>query len=293
MEETDYIKEAMELLNGEPSVEIEAPRQVTERHGNTLVEVERTAFVKLYTSFKAELKDMKGDDLKVWIYLALSINRYTKDARPGLRKIAEDTNISINTVRGIIDRLENSGLLDVEKAGGRRNYYRPADYASVSKTDTVRETVSNESKTVSKKDETVLTVRRDSAQLEELESTRVKKTSSKNEKKGDVIDGLLFYGKQAKDQGVDKVEELLCEIERGIHVNIQRSNDNQIIARKILKDGREFGRWLTWRIQDEWWAARLYIFADLTKMWEQWPAAFETKTDETRPEYQPFPLAGE
>ena len=127
-------------------------------------------------------------------------------------------------------------------------------------------------------------------ELIELRAFQEPKT--KQTKKGDAIDGLLFYGKQAKDQGVDKVEELLCEIERGIHVNIQRSNDNQIIARKILKDGREFGRWLTWRIQDEWWAARLYIFADLTKMWEQWPAAFETKTDETRPEYKPFPLAG-
>ena len=167
----DYIVEAMELLHGGPSIEIEAPRLVTERHSNKLVEVERTAFVKLYTSFKAELKDMKGDDLKIWIYLALSINRYTKDARPGLRKIAEDTNISINTVRGIIDRLENSGLLDVEKADGRRNYYRPADYASVSKTDTVRETVLN-------KDETVLTVRKESAQLEELERTRKNLSSS-------------------------------------------------------------------------------------------------------------------
>ena len=129
--------------------------------------------------------------------------------------------------------------------------------------------------------------------IQRLPETTTPSSKKKNTKKGDAIDGLLFYGKQAKDQGVDKVEELLCEIERGIHVNIQRSNDNQIIARKILKDGREFGRWLTWRIQDEWWAARLYIFADLTKMWEQWPAAFETKTDETRPEYQPFPLAGE
>jgi len=172
--EKGYVEDAVEMLGKgyEPSIEIEAPRQVTERHGNKLIEVERTAFVKLYTSFKAELKDMKGDDLKVWIYLALSINRYTKDARPGLRKIAEDTSISINTVRGIIDRLENSGLLDIEKADGRRNYYRPADYASVSKTDTVRETVLNESETVLNKDETVLTVRKESAQLEELERTR-------------------------------------------------------------------------------------------------------------------------
>ena len=162
----------------EPSIEIEAPRQVTERHGNTLVEVERTAFVKLYTSFKSELKEMKGDELKVWLYLALSINRYTKDARPGLRKIATDTNISVNTVRGIIDRLAKNGLLDVEKADGVRNTYHPADYASVSKTDTVRETVSKKAGTVSKNGATVSVVRRESAQLEELERTRKNLSSS-------------------------------------------------------------------------------------------------------------------
>lgn len=185
----DYITEALDLLHGEPSVEIEAPRQVTERRDGKLVETEKSAFVKLYTSFKKELKDIDGGELKVWIYLVLSINRYTKDARPGLRKIAEDTGMSVNTVRGIISRLEERGLLDVEKAGGKGSVYHPADYASVSKTDTV--TVSKSAGTVSKNEGTVLTARRESAQLEELELTKSTAIAENHQKKGDILDGIL------------------------------------------------------------------------------------------------------
>ena len=169
-QEPDYITEGLQLLHGEPSIEVEAPRKVTERRGGQLVETERSAFVKLYTSFKGELKDIDGNELKVWLYLALSINRYTKDARPGLRKIAEDTGMAVNTVRGIVEKLEERGLLDVDKADGKGSVYHPADYVSVSKIDTV--TVSKKEATVSNLGGTVSASRREFAQLEELESTR-------------------------------------------------------------------------------------------------------------------------
>jgi hypothetical protein len=100
----------------------------------------------------------------------------------------------------------------------------------------------------------------------------------KQQKKGDIIDGLLFFGKQAKEQEVDKVEELLQEMERGLHVNITRSASHQATAKKILKDGRPFGQWLTWCISDEWRAAHLYIYADLDKIWRDFPQAFENTT---------------
>ena len=185
-DQEEYITDAVEMLGKgyEPTLEIEEARKVTERRGNKLVEAERSAFVKIYTSFKSELKDIDGDDLKVWIYLALSINRQTKDARPGLRKIAEDTGMAVNTVRSSIERLEVLGLLDVEKVDGKGNVYRPSDYVSVSKFDTVTQTVSKNTGTVSKNDGTVSASRKDFAQLEELELTR---------KEGDVLDGIIHY----------------------------------------------------------------------------------------------------
>lgn len=175
----DYITDAMEMLGKgyEPSIEIEAPQTVTQRRGGKLVETNRSAFVKIYTSFKEELKDIDGDDLKVWLYLALSVNRHTNDARPGLRKIAEDTGMAVNTVRAAIERLEAKSLLDVEKADGKQSIYHPSDYVSarretVSRIDTVAETVSNPDTTVSKNDGTVSTQYRKTAQPEEPELTK-------------------------------------------------------------------------------------------------------------------------
>lgn len=163
---SEYVTEALEMLGKgyQPTIEIEEARTVTERRGGKLIDAERSAFVKIFTSFKKELKEMDGDDLKVWIYLALSINRYTKDASPGLRTISEDTDLAVNTVRSILERLEDRGLLDIEKEDGKTNRYRPADYATVSKFDTVNQG------TVSKNEGTVSTSRRDFAQLEELDS---------------------------------------------------------------------------------------------------------------------------
>jgi hypothetical protein len=173
--QADYVTEALELLNSEPSAEIESPRTVTERRDGKLVEVERTAFIKLYTSFKGELKDLDGDALKVWIYLALSVNRNTKTANPGLRKIAEDTDMAVNTVRAKIEKLDEAGLLDAQKTDGKSTSYRPADYVSVSKFDTVG--VSKSGGTVSKNEPTVSVSRRENAQLEltRRNTTRVKR----------------------------------------------------------------------------------------------------------------------
>jgi hypothetical protein len=166
----EYVTEAMGLLRGEPSLEIEEPRNVVERRGGKLVEVEREAFIKLYTSFKKELKEMEGNDLKVWVFIALSVNRITKNANPGLREIAEKTGLAVNTVRSCVERLDEKGLLNVEGAQGKGNVYRPADYVSVSKNDTAG--VSKNGVTVSKSEPTVSTPLLQTAQLEELELTR-------------------------------------------------------------------------------------------------------------------------
>lgn len=97
-------------------------------------------------------------------------------------------------------------------------------------------------------------------------------------KEGDLVDGILFFGKQAKEQKADKVEELIQEIERGLHVNVTRTTGNQAVAKRILSDGRPFSQWLTWCISDEWRAAHLYIYADLEKIWQLYPQAFQNTT---------------
>ena len=97
----------------------------------------------------------------------------------------------------------------------------------------------------------------------------------KKEKKGDLLDGMLYYGQQAVEQGINEVEEILVKLERGLRVNITRSTNNQTVARRILKDGRPLDAWLNWVMADEWRASHLYIYADLEKVWRDYPQAFD------------------
>lgn len=177
-EQADYITETIEMLGQgyEPSLEIESPRKVVERRNGKLIETERAAFVKIYTTFKQELKNLDGESLKIWLYLALSVNRKTETANPGLRNIAEETGISVNTVRDRIELLEKKGLLTIESRVGRQgNSYKPADYVSVNRNVSAGDTLGNVSiseKNVSISGGNVSVSRKKNAQLEELELTR-------------------------------------------------------------------------------------------------------------------------
>lgn len=102
----------------------------------------------------------------------------------------------------------------------------------------------------------------------------VKERLNKKSKKGDLVDGALFFAGQAKDQQADKIEEVLQELERGLRVNISRTTRNQQVARRILNDARPVSRFLAWAAADEWRSAHLYLYADLDKVWRDWPQAF-------------------
>lgn len=132
------LNDAIEMLGkgyDHPSLEIEPARTVIERRDGRMQEVERAAFVKISTAFKAEMKDIDEVALKVWLYIALSVNRHSNKANPGLRKIAEETGFAVNTVRDAVERLENKyGLLTIESGSGKSpNIYEPAAFVSAKK----------------------------------------------------------------------------------------------------------------------------------------------------------------
>jgi hypothetical protein len=102
----------------------------------------------------------------------------------------------------------------------------------------------------------------------------INSSKSKRQKKGDYVDALIFYGNQAKDQQADKVEELIQELERGLRVNIARTTRNQQVAKRILKDARPVARFLAWVNAEEWRATHTYLYADLEKVWRDFPQAF-------------------
>ena len=138
----------------EPAVRIEPVRTVIERRNGRMEEVERAAFVKISTAFKPEMKNIDEIALKVWLYIALSVNRNSGKANPGLRTIAENCGFAVNTVRAAVDRLENKyNLLIVYRNEKKYNIYEPASYVSANKT--VSPDNTDFSKTVSANGESV------------------------------------------------------------------------------------------------------------------------------------------
>jgi DnaD/phage-associated family protein len=90
--------------------------------------------VKISTAFKGEMRDIDAVALKVWLYIALSINRNTDEAFPGARKIAKDCGINKDTVTAAIKRLEEYGLLTVHRKDKKISIYRvPSAYVSANK----------------------------------------------------------------------------------------------------------------------------------------------------------------
>jgi hypothetical protein len=133
----DYLQECDALI-GDPTVVIEPGTMVLERRGGEFRQVERPSFVKISTGFKAEMKDIDEIALKVWLFIALSVNRNTGRANPGLRTIAEQTGFAVNTVQAAIKRLETKyTLLKVDRASRKFNIYEPVAFVSANKAEPV------------------------------------------------------------------------------------------------------------------------------------------------------------
>jgi len=233
-EQADYVTEAMKLLNGEPAAIIEQPRKrLVLRDG--LGEEWTVAWVKLSTAFKPHIKEIRGAPLAVWLYIALSVNKQGVSF-PSINKIADDTGYSRNGVMDAIKILEEKGYMKVRRGEKRFNLYEP-EFAAIGKMNEP----SDESTQF-----TSLLLSPDESTFSPNESSTVdsNKRLTRENKKGDLIDGILFFGKQATQRGEDKTEELLQEIERGLKINIARTTKNQAVARRILTDGRPFGQGL-------------------------------------------------
>lgn len=292
-EQVDYVtetQEALDMLNFEdqPSVVVEPPRRRTERRGRQMVEVEEAAYVKFSTEFKTELADLDVYALKVFIYIGLSINFETGTAYPGVRKIAAETKMNKDTVAKAIEELEEKGFLQVHRKDGSSNIYKPECYFAIGETvpsgRTPPELSDADGKLSDENAELSDASRVKNAQQDKQEPTR--RTAAKV--KGNLVDGMVFFAKQAK--GGEEVEELLNKLERELKVNLHRSNSNQQIARKIIKAeaaGQSLDVFLGWLKSDEWRLAHLYIYTDLSKLWQMYPQAFvEAQPEPPRPEHQ-------
>ena len=124
----------------EPAAVIEQPRsRLVLRDG--LGEEWTVAWVKLSTAFKPHIKNLRGAQLAVWLYISLSINEKGV-AFPGIRTIAEDTGYSHQGVLDAIKDLEAKGYMKVRRGERRYNLYEP-EFAAIGKVNEPSETVNS------------------------------------------------------------------------------------------------------------------------------------------------------
>jgi DnaD/phage-associated family protein len=91
----------------------------------------RPSFVKVFTNFKEIMPSIDANAVKVWLFIALSINRESEQAHPGIRTIARGCGLDKDTITRAVKRLEGSGLLKVERQNRRYNLYAVPVYISV------------------------------------------------------------------------------------------------------------------------------------------------------------------
>ena len=242
---------------------IERPRKVHAIGDKGLEDYQVYGWVKMSAKFVSHIKRLRGAKLSIWLCLALNIDE-DGECKLSQKEICEMTGYSHTEVIDSVNELDEMGFLSVDRSG-KKNLYAPVFVSKGKGNSPSKETL------VKKLDSTPLDSLESSPPLENSVPTSIKK-------KKDLIDGILFYGQQAKDRKEDKLEELIQEMERGLRVNISRTTANQAAARRILNDGRSFGQWLTWCISDEWRAAHLYLYADLDKVWRDYPQAFDNQT---------------
>ena len=215
--------------------------------------------------FDRLLPSMGLAELKVVMCVVRHTFGYHRDnVKLSIRTIARFTGLTANSVMEGAKQAEDHGLLERHVDGNKTTTWTAI--VSVVPTETRRLTS------------------RDAGVVPTETLVRVKESKKKPEKKGDLVDAMLFYGKQAKEQGADKVEDLLQQLERDLKVNIDRSLKNQQVAKRIIKDGRSVDNWLAWVKAEEWRAAHAYLYADMERIWRDWPQAFPANTDKTRTE---------
>jgi hypothetical protein len=294
-EQEKYLTDALEMINTHPTVEIEPPRSVVSRRGRENVEEDRPAFIKFSTGFKKELANIDAVSLKVWIFIALSINRNTGKANPGLRTIAAGVGMGVNTVQAALIRLDKKyNLLSIDRESRKYNIYEPLAFVSANKNDpsvsATDTTVSEEEQTVSEKQESVSHTRilnQSNQRTREPDSA----VSSKEKTKLRGIEAAIAMGRPVTNDDLFPENNPAAAVMEGLSVlnrNWPKHGENKewdritrLISIEVENENGTVGEFVKWvgrqkdRIQRIQWYGR-----KPENVWEDWPLAFEADPEE-------------
>ena len=293
--------EALEMLGKgyeHPAVIITPPTiEIAMGDEPGFIQTKSPAFVKMSTAFKKHMKKLKGARLAIWLYIALSINDQGT-AYPGIEAIMRDTGFSNREVIDSIREIEALGYLTVKRRPGYSSLYRVVDFVAIGKdnnpTSEVTSPVKKSAEAVKKSaithDETSLKPDSINQIFKPDYEQKFSKSKPSPSKKGDLVDGLMFYSEQAKARGEDAIEKVLNALERLLHRNIQRSGQWQDLARWMLKrkESEPYQRWAEWYMADAFQAKTSWRLTP-DQVRACWPQAFaepESAADDAR--YKPY-----
>jgi len=119
------------------------------------------------------------------------------------------------------------------------------------------------------------------------ENEPVKESPSK---KGDILDGILFYEQQGLDQKINEIEKVFNTLEKGLKRNIPRHPTWQDLAKWIIKQGN-VDEWIDWYMADEFRISTSWRLnpEQIRNSWPQAPKKYiqqvKPKNDEPKPVY--------
>lgn len=293
-ERPDYVSDALEMIGegyDHPSIEIHPETTVIRRRGKKLVEEKVPSQVHISTSFKAELATIEAPALKVWLYIALSLNRITEEAFPGLATIAKGCNLSENTVVKYIRELESGGLLSVHRNNRKVNIYTVPEYAFAKLQTTSNfavgdETTSIGEQTTSDSDQTTSNCgQTTSPRVRSNHINHINQKEPLREKpviKG--IDAAIYSGREVTEEDIEltsggEVERTLLALDAGLRMNCPRNPEWQSLARWIIKQGN-LDRWISWYMSDDF-RRKGAGYLKPSRIKQMWPQAFDAEREVT------------
>jgi len=214
------VDDALEMMGkgyGEAPLEIHPQTTVIRRRGWGMVEEVVPAFVKISTAFKEEMAGIDGNALKVWLFIALSINRNTEQAHPGVRKIAAKCGIAENTVTAKIKELEGAGLLTVNREERKYNIYEVPDYVSANKSASKSEaTASIDAETASINPQTASKLLRLNQinQINQIKPDSQSLSKENTEKANKMVDAIIEGARKAESSwlGRERIPEPIRDL---------------------------------------------------------------------------------
>lgn len=252
-----------------------------DRPGRTKRGFEKQTYTQTPNSLFEIMRDMDECELKVVLYVCrMTFGYHREEAKISTRRLAEVIGMNTASVQKGARAAEKRGLIERIMDGQNTTTWRA-----------IVETGDSESDTPSTKVIQNL-IQGDSKIESQVGLNKDKERDSKKgngHKKGDLIDGVMFYAEQSKERGEDKVEEILNDLERLLKRNIQRTGAWQDLARWMLKrrDTESHTTWAEHYMADPFNAKTSWRLTP-AQVRASWPQAFAETDAPTRLEDRRF-----